>query len=131
MTYLLDVNALLALGLANHQFHARVAAWIAAQRPVRMATCPITELGFVRVVAQATVYGFTVAQARALLLRIKKAAAPPFAFIADGRDASHLPAWVKTASQTTDGHLASLAGAHGVILATLDRGIPGAYLIPE
>ncbi len=131
MTYLLDVNALLALGLANHQFHTRVAAWIEGQRSPQLATCPITELGFVRIVAQATVYGLNVAQARSMLLRMKKAAEPAFAFIADDRDASHLPTWVKTANQTTDGHLASLASANGAVLATLDRGIPGAYLIPE
>ena len=28
MTYLLDVNALLALGLREHVFHERVAAWV-------------------------------------------------------------------------------------------------------
>jgi len=35
-----------------------------------------------------------------------------------------------TAGQTTDGHLLKLAGAKQVLLATLDVGIPGAYLIP-
>ena len=35
-------------------------------------TCSITELGFVRVLAQAPQYGFTVAHARALLLRLKR-----------------------------------------------------------
>jgi hypothetical protein len=38
--------------------------------------------------------------------------------------------WVKTVKQTTDGHLAQLAKANGAILATLDRGIPGAFQIP-
>jgi hypothetical protein len=38
--------------------------------------------------------------------------------------------WVKTVKQTTDGHLAQLAKANGAILATLDRGIPGAFHIP-
>ena len=44
-----------------------------------MASCPITEFGFLRVLAQALAYGFTVAQARTLLLRLKGAAplAPP------------------------------------------------------
>jgi uncharacterized protein len=129
--YLLDVNALVALGFANHEFHARVAEWIKAQDYPPLATCSITELGFIRVLAQAPAYGLTVAQARALLLRIKKARRPTFTFIADDHEASRLPAWVKTARQTTDGHLANLAAGAGGMLATLDRGIPGAYLIPE
>jgi predicted nucleic acid-binding protein len=128
--YLLDVNALVALGFANHEFHARVAEWIKAQNFPPLATCSITELGFVRVLAQAPAYGLNIAQARTLLLRIKKARQPAFTFISDNHDISRLPAWVKTARQTTDGHLATLAAAAGGMLATFDRGIRGAYLIP-
>jgi len=51
--------------------------------------------------------------------------------LADALGAERLPKWVKTGSQTTDGHLVALAAAHGSILATLDRGIPGAFVIPE
>ncbi|GAC1661639.1 MAG: hypothetical protein NVS9B4_14140 [Candidatus Acidiferrum sp.] len=51
-------------------------------------------------------------------------------FISDDHDISHLPAWVKTAKQLTDGHLAQLAKANAAILATLDGQIPGAFLIP-
>jgi hypothetical protein len=36
----------------------------------------------------------------------------------------------KTAKQISDGHLAQLAKANGAILATLDPGIPRAFLIP-
>lgn len=129
MIYLLDVNALVALGFANHEFHSRVASWVKAHRFPPLATCAITELGFVRVLAQAPAYGISVAQARTLLLRMKKAAQPAFTFIVDDHDVSRFPAWVKTAKQTTDGHLAALAGTLGGRLATLDRGIPGALLI--
>ena len=131
MKYLLDVNALVALGVIHHEFHGRVAAWVRAQQFPPLATCSITELGFVRVLAQAPAYGFTVAQARTLLLRLKKANALPLTFIPDGHDVSHLPAWVKTPKQTTDGHLVQLAGANGAVLATLDERILGAYLIPH
>jgi predicted nucleic acid-binding protein len=131
MTYLLDVNALVALGFVNHEFHARVAAWMRAQQFPPLATCSITELGFVRVLAQAPAYGFTVAQARTLLLRLKQANAAEFIFISDDHDISYLPAWVKTPKHTTDGHLARLAAAKGAILATLNGRIPGAYAIPD
>jgi len=129
MTYLLDVNALVALGFIHHEFHHRVATWVRAQQFPPLATCSITELGFVRVLSQAPAYGLTVTQARALLLRLKKATVAPLTFIPDAHDISHLPAWVKTPRQTTDGHLAELAAASGAVLATLDTKIPGAHLI--
>ena len=131
MIYLLDVNALVALGFANHEFHSRVASWVRAQHFPPLATCSITELGFVRVLAHASAYGVTIAQARTLLLRMKQSRQPDFRFIVDDHDVSRLPAWVKTANQTTDGHLASLAASAGGRLATLDRRIPGALVIPE
>jgi len=133
MKYLLDVNGLVALGLLQHEFHERVASWVhtlASRGDPELATCSITELGFVRVLAQAPQYGFTIAHARTLLLRLKTGNSPKFTFIPDDHDVSHIPAWVKTAKQTTDGHLAQLARAKGSILATLDERIPGAFLIP-
>jgi uncharacterized protein len=58
MMYLLDVNALLAYHYATHVHHARVRNWIYRQqdeigrRNVTLATCAITELGFVRIAGQ-------------------------------------------------------------------------------
>lgn len=131
MTYLLDVNALVALGLLSHEFHERAARWLRSQRFPTLATCAITELGFVRVLAQAPAYGLTVLQARTLLLRLKQAYITGVMFIADDHDISQLPAWVKSAKQTTDGHLVKLAASHGAQLATLDSKVPGSYLIPD
>jgi uncharacterized protein len=131
MTYLLDVNALVALGFINHEFHDRLATWVRSQRSLNLASCSITELGFVRVLAQAPAYGFTVTQSRTLLLRLKGARTSPLAFIPDEQDISHLPAWVKAPKQITDGHLSKLASANAAILATLDENILGSYLIPK
>jgi predicted nucleic acid-binding protein len=131
MIYLLDVNALVALGFLNHEFHARVAAWVRSHNSPHLASCSITELGFARVLAQAPAYGFTVAQARTLLLRLKQAKNSALTFIPDNHDISHLPAWVRTPRQITDGHLSKLASANGAVLATLDENIPGSYLIPK
>ncbi len=119
MTYLLDVNALIALGITIHEFHQRVDAWIATlDSPTdRLATCAVTELAFVRIVPQLPGLGASIAQAKELLRR------------AVGAD--HLPAWVKTARQTTDGHLLELAKRHSTTLATLNDKIPGAFLVPE
>jgi predicted nucleic acid-binding protein len=142
MIYLLDVNALVALGVMNHEFHRRISSWFQSHSfkshaiksgnlpDFELATCSITELGFVRVLAQAPAYGFSVVQAREFLLRLKNARGGHFTFIADQSDISHLPAWVKWAKQITDGHLSALAMANGAILATLDENIPKSFLIP-
>jgi uncharacterized protein len=133
MRYLLDVNALVALGFLQHEFHDRVAHWVralASQGVPELVTCSITELGFVRVLAQAPQYGFTVAHARAVLLRLKTENTLKFTFIPDDQGAAHLPKWVKSAKQITDGHLAKLGKANGLVLATLDGRIPKAFLIP-
>jgi predicted nucleic acid-binding protein len=131
MIYLLDVNALVALGFINHEFHDRLAAWVQSQNLPNLASCSITELGFVRVLAQAPAYGFTVSQARTLLLRLKEARTSRFTFISDEHDVSHLPGWVKAPKQISDGHLSKLAIANSAVLATLDESIPGSYLIPK
>lgn len=131
MIYLLDVNALVALGFINHEFHERVANWIRSVRSLELASSSITELGFVRVLSQAPAYGLTVAQARSVLVRMKQSRTYPFHFLADAHDISHLPAWVKAPKQITDGHLGQLAKAHAATLATLDENIPGSYLIPK
>ena len=133
MRFLLDVNVLVALGVVEHQFHTQVAAWLCAFRSdgnLELLTCSITELGFVRVLSNTKAYGFTVSTAGALLLRMKSEEEELFSFVADDRDASHLPGWVHFPKQVTDGHLVQLAKVNGAVLATLDRGIPGAFFIP-
>jgi uncharacterized protein len=133
MRYLLDVNALVALGLLEHEFHQRTARWVqvlAAKAVPQLATCAITELGFVRILAQAPQYGLSLSDARNLLLRLKTTNTLNVTFIPDAHDISLLPGWVKTPKQITAGHLAQLAKANGAILATLDGRIPGAFLIP-
>jgi uncharacterized protein len=130
---LLDVSALVAFGIAEHEFHERVANWVrdlGAAEPLELATCSITELGFVRIVAQTPQYAFNVSETRTLLLRLKARHGEVFTFIADDHDATRLPGWVKGPKQVTDGHLVQLAKTNGAVLATLDRGIPGAFLIP-
>jgi predicted nucleic acid-binding protein len=130
MKYLLDVNALTAFGFLDHQFHARVRTWMRSEDLHPFLTCSITELGFVRVLSQAPGYGYTVTEAKEVLLRLKADKTIPLAFVPDANDISRLPGWVKTPKQTRDGHLVELAAAHEAVVATLDGGIPGAYRIP-
>ena len=133
MIYLLDVNALLALGVTNHEFHGRVARWInrAAATDSSFATCAITELGFLRILLQTFYASFTVAQGQRQLQLLKTSAQFRFEFLVDDQDAQQLPQWVRWPKQVTDGHLVALAKAHGGVLATLDEGIRGAFMIPH
>ena len=132
MTYLLDANVLLALGYTRHQAHARVGAWVAALRGtggVNFATCAITELAFVRV-GSAAGYFVDVSTARRALAVLKASKAATFQLLSDELGADRLPTWVNAPTRTTDGHLQALARHHGVELATMDTGIPGAFLLP-
>ena len=51
-------------------------------------------------------------------------------FLANNVDCTKWPAWCRSATRTTDAHLLSLADVHRAKLATLDAGIPGAFLLP-
>jgi predicted nucleic acid-binding protein len=130
MKYLLDVNVLIAFGVTQHQFHQRVVNWVAINRRSTFLTAPITEIGFVRVVANVPGYQLNILQAKALLVNLKENPDLPLSFLIDGIEISHLPDWVRVPSKVTDGHLLHLATTHGATLATLDKGIPGAFLIP-
>lgn len=133
MRYLLDVNSLLALAVESHEDHARVAAWVKnliRRESYELATCSITELGFVRVLGQAAQYALPVDAARKLLLQFKRSEAIRFVFISDNCDVSSLPKWAKAPKQLTDAHLLDLARSNNAQLATLDRRIPAAFFIP-
>ena len=133
MRYLLDVNALLALALSDHDLHARIIGWMQPRRAgavLPVATCALTELAFVRILSQ-PVYGYTIAETKTLLGKVKEISDLDFLFLADNEPAAGLPEWVTRPGQVTDGHLIQLAAKHGAKLATLDEKIPGAFLIPR
>ena len=112
MTYLLDVSTIIALLWQTHADHTKVSAWAKGKK---LAVCPITELGFIRV-STSRAFGLPMADARKLLedfigsvefvpgdLRALEGVAAP------------------TSAKTTDWYLANLAQKHGVQWATLDQ----------
>jgi predicted nucleic acid-binding protein len=123
--YLLDVNALIALGYRQHVFHKRVSRWAAGKS---LATCSIVELGFVRILAQLPEVDIAVTTSRELLATLKRER--QLTQISDSQSAVDLPLWVQNPRQITDGHLLVLAQSNSVSLATCDEGIRGAFLIP-
>ncbi len=131
MKSLLDVSVLVALGVVEHSANDRVVRWWNSNPSLRPATSAITELGFVRVISQTTRYGLSVQEVQELLQSLKEPTpSVSWEVLIDALDVAGLPGWVKSGSQTTDGHLMQLAAAHGADLATLDERIPGAFLIP-
>jgi predicted nucleic acid-binding protein len=120
VTYLLDVNALVAWHHPGSPHHARFHAWAGIIGRAQLRTCALSELGFIRVSMQ--VFGYTVQQATSELAVIRKQTggyieqAPP----------PRLPAWATTPGRTSDGYLVQLAASRGMKLATLDTGIKDA-----
>lgn len=125
MSYLLDVSALIALLWDRHEYNERVSRW---QNGARMAVCPITELGFLRISTQPT-FGATVADAKKMLHDWKAAQKPAFIPCDIESEQMDQP---KTGTKFTDFYLASLAEKHGMKLATLDENIghSAAFVIP-
>jgi predicted nucleic acid-binding protein len=128
--YLLDVNVLVALLIQAHEHHEAAESWAAGlDRSDQVLLCSWTEIGFVRV-SVAAGYAQDIDLARRTLERFRAGLAE-VGFVADDRRAAHLPDWVKTPAQTSDGHLASLAVSCGAKLATFDGRLAGAHAIPR
>jgi predicted nucleic acid-binding protein len=134
VNYLLDVNVLVAWGWTDHVDHRRVAAWIAAMKNsvgTALMTSAIPELGFVRVSLQRAAGRLTVEDAARTLSSMIGSLGGCHAFLPDDQPSVvGFPNGCTGASRTTDAHLQALAVSHGADLATLDLGIPGAFVIP-
>lgn len=116
MTYLLDVNVLIAAIWKNHPDHSKVDAWLEGKE---VATCPISQLGFLRISTNPKALNATMATSRQLLesfLRKRESL-----FIAD--DLLPLKSSAQRSEHVTDLYLAELAASRGMKLATLDAGI--------
>jgi len=113
MKYLLDVSTLVALIWNGHSDHLKARGWAKGKK---LAVCPLTELGFLRVVTSPA-FNATMADARAVLKNFLTMEKPEF-IPADQRA---LAGEVAPASgKTTDWYLANLAQYHGLTWATLD-----------
>jgi hypothetical protein len=111
--YLLDVSTLVALLWTDHQDHAKANQWAAGKK---LAVCPITELGFLRVVTSPA-FNATMPDARAVLASFLAVEKPAFV----PADVRALAGEVAPGSgKTTDWYLANLAQHHGLTWATLD-----------
>lgn len=125
MSYLLDVNALIAWRHPRSPHHQRFHAWAGRVGRKNLRTCALAELGFMRVSMQ--VFGYTLAQAQAAADRLRHEAG---GFI-ETAPTPRLAAWATSPGRTTDAYLVQMAVANDVKLATFDERIvdDGAELI--
>lgn len=115
MSHLLDVNFLLACGWHSHSKHAAAREWL--ERQNSYTTCPLSELGFLRVSMTAG-YRATFADALAALEDITRR--KQARWVPDDIAPRSLPALVSH-SDVTDAYFVELARKHRLKLATLDE----------
>jgi len=115
--YLLDANVLIALTVAEHEQHDLASTWLAGVEA--FAVCPIVEGALVRFLLR---MGESVPTTESVLAGVQ--AQPRCQLWPDSisyRDVDRSA--VLGHRHVTDAYLASLAGARGGILATLDRAL--------
>jgi toxin-antitoxin system PIN domain toxin len=125
MTFLLDVNVLIALIDPGHVAHDDAHAWFASTGAAAWATCPITENGVIRIVGSPrypnspgspVIVAEIVAKLRQLPGHIFW---PDDVSLVGADDVDFMK--ILTSSQVTDSYLLALAKAHGGQLASFDR----------
>ena len=120
---LLDVNVLVALAWDSHIHHRAARGWFRAHHSDGWATCPITELGFLRVSSNPKVLPAAIALESALDVLKALRDVPGHRFFSD--DISPLDAETPAVlghRQLNDAHLLALARRHGGRLVTFDGG---------
>lgn len=125
MITLLDVNVLIALIDPGHVAHDDAHEWFSSTGHTAWATCPITENGVIRIVANPKYPNSPGSPSIVAEIVRKLRSLPGHNFWADdvslvasdGIDADK----ILTSGQVTDSYLLALAAAHDGQLATFDR----------
>jgi toxin-antitoxin system PIN domain toxin len=124
---LLDINILTALLWPTHEHHEAAHRWFGSRGDAAWATCSLTQLGFVRIVANPAFSPDALSPLEALALLGENLVHPVHEFWADRLQ---VPAAVKGIEprlqghkQLTDAYLLALAHRRKGVLATFDRGL--------
>ena len=127
MTFLLDLNLLLALAWPSHVHHDVAHGWYEDEDSPRWATCPLTQLGFIRISSNPAFTNDSVTPDAALAMLRAMTVQDGHEFWPDEIDcvaagfSSNLR--ITGHRQVTDSYLLSLARTRSACLATLDRRI--------
>lgn len=127
MSYLLDVNALIALMWPTHEHHASMTRWFQRHAREGWSTNALTQNGFLRVVSQQAFSGRSIAMSDVaeLLLRNLNDAKHRFSALDFGFEQvlGTCTGGLVGHRQLTDAWLLTAAVRHRMKLVTFDRGI--------
>ena len=131
--FLLDVNVLIAMAWPTHRDHQKVHEWLTRHARDGWATCPLTQISFVRILSNPAFSANALTPTDALTLLRANLAHPAHRFWADEFSMidSLKPFAQKLAGyqQVTDAYLLGLAIHKRGKLATMDRAVR--TLLPE
>lgn len=132
MTNLLDVNVLVAMAWPTHEAHEKVLNWLKEHAREGWATCPVTQIAFVRLLSNPQFSPDALTSEEALTLLEANLAHPVHRFWPDAIGFAEalrsLEGKLQGHRQVTDAYLLGLALHYKGRLVTLDRGI--AALVP-
>lgn len=133
MTFLLDVNVLIALIDPDHVSHDAAHAWFASSGSQSWATCPLTENGVIRIVGSTRYPNSpgTPAMVASIFAGMRALAGHQFWPDDLSLTASEFvdPSRILTSAQTTDTYLLALARSRNQKLATFDRRLSTAAVV--
>jgi toxin-antitoxin system PIN domain toxin len=122
-----DINVLVAITWPEHTFHNLAVEWFDNAADDGWATSSITEAGFIRISANASVVGDPVRPSEACSLLGELRGVGTHQFWTDDIELSVSPLFPRDRlvghRQITDAHLLALGRRHGGAVATLDRGL--------
>ena len=126
-TALLDLNILTALLWPAHEHHAAAHEWFGGRTRAAWASCPLTELGFVRLVSNPAFSRDALSPADAVAVLAENLVDPRHEFwpdsIAVPEATKGVDAMLTGHRQVTDAYLIALAERRKGVVATFDRGL--------
>lgn len=122
--YLLDVNLLLALAWESHQYHATSRRWFKRAGSGSFATCPITQIGFLRLSCNPAFTADALTPRAAMEVLESIVRLPGHEFWPDNLTANEALMHASSLTghqQLTDAYLVGLAQNRGGRFATMDK----------
>ncbi|MDM0068707.1 TA system VapC family ribonuclease toxin [Variovorax sp. J31P207] len=127
MSWLLDANALIALGWPAHEHHERMLRWFGRHAREGWATSALTQSAFVRVISQPAFSGQAISIGEIAEVLLRNTAHPKHRFLALDFGIEQVlgccTGGLRGHRQITDAWLLTLAMRHGARLLTFDGGI--------
>jgi predicted nucleic acid-binding protein len=121
VSFLLDVNALIAGVYEDHEHHVVMRSWLKDNKGQKLRIAPLVSTGCLRVLM--TISG---ERKPAGLISAIRAFRDFYSveMIDDDIELEQLGKWIVGAKQVTDAHLLAIATKNGLKLVTFDRKIP-------